>query len=83
MLLPAVSVTLIGLVAGLIFTLLRRSKPLVMLLLGVAGAWVGFLVGAVFGIAIDVISQSGVFVAILGHLMAIPGSLVSLMRFGN
>lgn len=81
MLLPTVSVTVIGLIAGLIFVVVRSSQPLPTLLLGVAGAWVGFIVGAIFGVVVDVIAQTGVYLGIVGHLMTIPGVVVALLRF--
>jgi hypothetical protein len=51
------------------------------LLLGVVGAWVGFVVGAIIGVAIDVVVRSGIYLAIVGHLMAVVGAVVALTRF--
>jgi hypothetical protein len=45
MLFPLVSVTGIGLIAGLIFVVANRLQPMRALLLGVAGAWAGFILG--------------------------------------
>jgi uncharacterized membrane protein YeaQ/YmgE (transglycosylase-associated protein family) len=53
------------------------------LLLGVVGAWLGFAVGALIGVAIDVIASTGIYVAIVGHLMAVVGAVVALKRYGS
>lgn len=78
MLLPAVSVTVIGLTAGLIFVILRKDNSGAPR--GIAGAWVGFIIGAIFGVIVDVIAQTGIFLGIVGHLMAVFGSFVALYR---
>ena len=81
MLLPTVSVTVIGLIAGLLVVFMGARRPARALLLGVVGAWAGFVVGAIIGVAIDVVVQSGIYLAIVGHLMAVVGSVVALTRF--
>jgi hypothetical protein len=81
MLLPAVSVTVVGLIAGLIFVIIKRIRPLLALFWGVAGAWIGFILGAVCGVTIDVIAQTGIYVGIAGHIMALLGSTLTLLRF--
>ena len=82
MLLPTVSVSVIGLIAGLLVVVMgARSGAARALLLGVVGAWAGFVVGAIIGVAIDVVVQSGIYLAIVGHLMAVVGSVVALTRF--
>ena len=81
MLFPLVSVTVIGLIAGLIFVAQRKSQPARTLLLGLAGAWIGFMVGALIGVVIDVVALTGIYVAILGHFMAIVGASAALLRF--
>jgi len=81
MVLPTVSVTVIGLIAGLIAVVGRRSRPARALLLGVVGAWAGFGVGAIIGVVIDIVVQTGIYVAIVGHLVAVVGAVVALTRF--
>lgn len=81
MLLPTVSVTVTGLIAGMIFVVVSRIQPLRTLLAGVAGAWIGFSIGAVSGVIVDVIAQTGVYLVIVGHLLAILGSVVALFLF--
>ena len=81
MLFPIVSVTLIGLIAGLLFAFFRKSRPTLALLLGVSGAWMGFITGAVLGVVVDVIAQTGVFLAIMGHLAAVLGAVVPLFLY--
>jgi hypothetical protein len=49
--------------------------------LGVVGAWIGFIAGALVGVIIDVILQTGTYVAIIGHVAAAAGALVALTRF--
>jgi uncharacterized membrane protein YeaQ/YmgE (transglycosylase-associated protein family) len=79
MLLPTVSVTVIGLIAGPLAVVMGRSRPARALLLGVVGAWAGFVVGALVGVALDVVG-SGTYLAIVGHLMAVIGAVVALAR---
>jgi hypothetical protein len=81
MLLPTISVTVIGLIAGLLVVVTGASRPARALLLSVVGAWVGFVVGAIIGVTIDVVVQSGIYLAIVGHLMAVVGAVVALTRF--
>ena len=81
MLLPTVSVTVIGLIAGPLAVVIGRSRPARALLLGVVGAWAGFVVGALVGVALDVVVGSGTYLAIVGHLMAVIGAVVALARF--
>jgi hypothetical protein len=81
MLLPTVSVTVIGLLAGLLALLLGRYRPGPALVLGVVGAWIGFIAGALGGVIIDLILQTGTNVAIIGHTAAAAGAFVALTRF--
>jgi hypothetical protein len=81
MLMPAVSVTLIGLVAGLVGYLTARYRPGPAWGLGVVGAWIGFLTGALIGVSIDVVLGEGMFVAIVGHAVAGIGAIAALRRF--
>jgi uncharacterized membrane protein YeaQ/YmgE (transglycosylase-associated protein family) len=81
MLLPTVSVTMIGLIASLIAIGVRRSQPAQGLLLGVVGAWAGFIVGALIGVVIDIVARTGIYVALLGHLGAVVGTVLALTRF--
>jgi hypothetical protein len=81
MLLPTVSVTVIGLIAGLLVVFMGARRPARALLLGVVGAWAGFVVGAIIGVAIDVVVQTGIYLAIMGHLTAVVGAVVALRGF--
>jgi hypothetical protein len=79
MLLPTVSVTAIGLLAGLLATLLGR-RPGPSLTRGFLGAWIGFVAGAILGVFIDVVLQTGGYLAVIGHIAAALGALVALTR---
>lgn len=46
-------------------------------LVGLAGAWVGFGVGALLGLAADVILGTGVWVALAGHVLALVGASIA------
>jgi hypothetical protein len=80
-LLPTVSVTVIGLLAGVIALLLGRYRPGPSLARGIAGAWIGFVAGALVGVIIDAILQTGVYVALIGHVAAAMGAFAALARF--
>lgn len=76
MLFPALSVTLIGFVVGGIVAagIGHPTRPLVT---GILGSWLGFVAGAIVGVGIDAAIGSGVWVAIMGHLVAIPGAFAA------
>jgi len=76
MLFPAFSVTLIGLVIGGMAAA-NNARPLRPILIAVSGAWAGFLVGALVGVAIDAIAGTGIWVAIFGHVAAVPGAMLA------
>lgn len=83
MLMPAVSVTFIGLMAGLLaMALTTRHRPRAKLLTAVAGAWAGFAAGALPGISLDVAAGTGIFLPVVGHAGAAAGAAVALMKFG-
>src|SRR5690554_4169996 len=78
MLMPTVSVTVIGLTVGVVGLLLfNRGRAWRDLLRGLVGAWLGFLGGALAGIIMDVMLSTGVFVALVGHGLAVLGALVA------
>ena len=79
MLMPLASVTLIGLLGALVVVGSHRWSPGAALGRGLLGAWVGFVVGAIVGVTIDVVSHDGAWVAILGHLAAVMGT-ASMLR---
>ena len=81
MLLPTASVTLIGLIVGVAGYLMTRHRPAATLGIGVAGAWIGFLAGALVGVVIDLVLRDGVYVAIIGHVVAIAGAATALRWF--
>ena len=74
---PTLSVTAIGLTIGGLGLALTRDgwAPL---LAGVAGAWVGFGLGAVIGVVFDVVVGTGTGVALAGHALAIVGALAAV-----
>lgn len=73
---PTLSVTLIGLLVGAAVTLVTRSSWRT-LLVGLAGAWFGFGIGALLGLAADVILGTGVWVALAGHVLALVGASIA------
>lgn len=73
---PTLSVTLIGLLVGAAVMLITRTGWRA-LLVGLAGAWVGFAVGALLGLAADVILGTGVWVALGGHVLALVGASIA------
>ncbi|MGH1562251.1 hypothetical protein [Mumia sp. DW29H23] len=79
MLLPLVSVCVIGVLAGL---LVRPAPPLRRTLVrrlavGVVGAWAGFAAFALLGVVVDVLAGTGTYVAVLGHAGAVLGALAA------
>lgn len=72
---PFFSVSAIGLVVGTIGHYLRHGDHSVWR--GFFGAWAGFAAGALIGLMLDVISQSGHWVPLLGHLGAVAASMLS------
>lgn len=75
MLMPTFSVSAIGLIGALAALLVRRQPAGAAFGRGLLGAWAGFLLGGVLGVAIDVITHNGVFVVYLGHLGALLGTI--------
>lgn len=76
---PTLSVTVIGLLIGAAAFLLRVRQWFSMLS-GLAGAWVGFGLGAVVGVTIDAVFATGIWLAVVGHAMAVLGALVAATR---
>jgi hypothetical protein len=79
MLLPALSVTLIGIVTAL-FAIVRGGAAGQLLLRGLLGAWLGFVAGAIPGVLLDVILGDGVYVALIGHGAAVAGAVIAVRR---
>ena len=75
MLMPFLSVTAIGLVVGAIGHLVRGGDHAV--LRGFFGAWAGFATGALIGLVLDITTHSGHWIPLLGHLVAVLGSISS------
>jgi hypothetical protein len=78
MLMPLASVTLIGLLGAVVVLGSCRWSPGVALGRGLLGAWAGFVVGAIVGVTIDIVSHNGAYVAIVGHLGAAVGTASTL-----
>lgn len=77
MLMPLLSVTAIGLVTAVLVIITRHAPPVRALLLGLGGAWAGFLAGALVGVVVDVIAGTGWAVALAGHVVAVVGAAVA------
>ena len=77
MLMPALSVTLIGLVVGVVAGL-AGGRPGKAIGRGLIGAWIGFALGAVAGLVVDLAVQTGYGVAIAGHISALARAIVAL-----
>lgn len=80
MVFPTLSVTVIGLVAGLLALRFSREPRWRTFAHGLVGAWAGFLAGAVIGVTIDVVLQSGELVALLGHMGAVLFAYLAVTR---
>lgn len=78
MLMPVASVSIIGLVGALVAVAAGWHRVGSAVVRGVGGAWVGFLAGAVGGLAVDVVAGTGVWVAYVGHLGAVVGTVLGL-----
>ena len=83
MLFPTLSVTVIGLLVSLVALLKGAPRSWRSLALGVVGTWMGFIVGGIVGVTVDVILATGIYVAIVGHLAAAAGAFLTLARFGS
>lgn len=68
MLIPLVSVSLIGLVAGLAG--LTRRAPAAVLVRCMLMAWIGFAIGAVLGLAVEALVIGGFWLTLVGHVGA-------------
>lgn len=75
---PTPSVTLIGLLVGVAVMLASGSKDRMTVLAALLGAWVGFGVGALFGVILDVVLTTGTWVALIGHVLALVGAAIAV-----
>lgn len=78
MILPTLSVTVIGLIGAAVCVAMRMQSPTSALVRGLAGAWGGFVCGALLGVLIDVVVQTGIWLAIIGHLAALAGTVFAI-----
>ncbi len=79
MLMPGLSVTLIGVaIAATGIALNRPVWPA--LRLGLIGAWVAFVAGALIGLVLEVLLTQGALVVPLGHIGAAAGAAVGVVR---
>jgi outer membrane lipoprotein SlyB len=74
MFIPAISVTFIGLVVGVLAS--PRWGLVRGLIRGLGGAWIGFVVGGLLGAIVDVVSGTGIWVAVAGHIGAFAGAVL-------
>lgn len=75
MLMPLMSVTLIGLIVGLTAGA-SSGRVGRALLQGVVTAWAGFAAGAMAGMTVDVVAGAGSWLAWLGHAGAVVAAVV-------
>lgn len=53
------------------------------LAIGLLGAWAGFVLGALAGLLIDVLTDDGVYLAIFGYVAAVAGGFLVARRSGR
>lgn len=75
MVMPFLSVTVIGLLVGSAGHFIN-GRPHA-LWRAFFGAWAGFAAGGLLGLVLDVTLQSGRWVAVLGHTLAVVGAALS------
>ncbi len=80
MLMPTLSVTLIGLIVVALVVLTARAPLGRTLLFGLVGAWAGFAAGALGGLLVDVVTASGFHLALVGHAVAVLGAVLGSRR---
>lgn len=68
MLIPLVSVSLIGLVIGLLG--LTRRAPAAVLVRCLLMAWTGYAIGAVLGVMVEALVIGGFWIGLVGHVGA-------------
>jgi hypothetical protein len=76
MVMPLLSVTVIGVIVGMVAGAATGKigrRPIE----GVVAAWLGFLAGAVLGILLDILAGTGWIVAWFGHAAALAGAVAS------
>lgn len=71
---PFLSVGAIGVVVGAVGHVVRGGDHAVWR--GFFGAWAGFAMAALVGLGLDVLSQTGHWVPVLGHIGAAAGSVM-------
>ena len=77
MLMPTVSVTLIGIAVAIVGIAQGRPSGAT-LRHSLVGAWLGFVVGALPGLVLDIILTDGVFLPLLGHVAALAGAAIAV-----
>ncbi|NNH73432.1 hypothetical protein HLB23_26855 [Nocardia uniformis] len=81
MLVPGVTVTVIGLVVGIMSGVVLQHGPLLRSMIGgVVGAWAGFAAGALIGWLVDSILPAGSYGTMFGHALAVLGALGFVTR---
>lgn len=80
MLMPGLSVSLIGIVIALVAVVAFGRPASRALPRGFLGAWLGFVVGALPGLVVDVLTSSGANLALFGHAGAVVGATVAVAR---
>lgn len=77
MVMPALTVTAIGVLAVLATAFVAREHPSARgVVYALAGAWAGFVVGGLAGLVADVITGGGTSLAIMGHSVAVVGAAI-------
>lgn len=76
MLVPGLTVTVIGLVVGLMSGVVLQHAPLLRSILGgLVGAWAGFAAGALIGWLVDSVLPADSYGMMFGHALAVLGAL--------
>ncbi|QRY61312.1 hypothetical protein JVX90_12860 [Gordonia sp. PDNC005] len=81
MLLPTITVTAIGLLFAAVAAAVHRRAAAWVVLLGVVGAWIGYLIGAGTGRVLDAAADSDRMLDVFGHLGAIVVAAWAVDRF--
>lgn len=82
MLTPWISVTAIGLLVGLVGAIWGQPG-LLSALRGLAGAWLGFTVGGLVGLTVDVVAQTGAALVVAGHASAVLVAVTAVSLAGR
>lgn len=81
MLVPGLTITVIGLIVGVIAGPVMQHGPVVRSVInGLVGAWAGFAAGALIGWLVDSVLPAGYYGLMFGHALAVLGALGFVTR---